>query len=129
MAGEFVTWDQIQPLLWFAISITGLIVFFKLRYTHIKNYQKKIERERKKENSIEAVIDRKLNEIPGQLQKVNAELAHLEKTGANDAQMKSLKDKKRLLELGRDYGDIAAEMGKPLIKSITSMVKGMAGGV
>ena len=52
-------------------------------------------------------------------------LDHLEKTGANEKQMKSLKDKKRLLELGNDYGEIAAEIGKPIIKTVMQALKGI----
>jgi len=39
--------------------------------------------------------------------------------------MKSLKDKRRLLELGIDYGEIAAEISTPIINTVIKALKGL----
>lgn len=122
----FVTWEQIQPLFYIALFLTAFLVFIKWRYTYVKDAAKVEATRQRKSKSIDAVIDQKLEAIPAQLKAVEEEIKHLELTNASEKQMKSLKDKKRMLELGRDYGDIAAEIGKPVIRTLLSAVKGLS---
>jgi len=123
---EFVTWEQIQPIIYLIVVIGALLIFLKWRMSYVVQQQKSAASRIRKENSVENMIDKKLSELPGQLKKVQVELKHLKDTGATDEQMKSLKDKERMLELGIQYGDIAAEIGKPLIKKVLGIVKGIS---
>jgi len=122
---EFVTWDQIQPIIYLIVIISGVLIFLKWRWSYALIQQKSEKYSARKEHSIESMIDKKLLELPSQLKKVQVELKHLKDTGATDTQMKSLKTKERMLELGVDYGDIGAEIAKPIIKRVMSIVKGV----
>ncbi len=121
---DFVTWDQIQPIIYLIVIISGVLIFLKWRWSYVVIQQKSAASRKRKEHSIENMIDKKLSALPGNLKKVQAELKHLKDNGATDKQMKSLKDKERMLELGIDYGDIGAEIAKPVIKKIMSFAKG-----
>jgi len=121
---EFVTWDQIQPIIYFTIVLIAVLVFFKWRWNYMKVLRKEQGKKVPVAKSIDAIIDNRLAAIPKQLEQVNAEIKHLEKTGANEKQMKSLKDKRRLLEIGNEVGGVAAEIGKPIINNIVKAMKG-----
>ena len=125
MVEFFVSWDQIQPIIYFVVILGAILVFFRWRWTYMQMMTKEQNKTHKRAKSIEGIIDQKLNDIPKQLTQVENELKHLKDTGANEKQMKSLNDKKRLLELGRDYGGIAAEIGTPVIKNIIKAMKGL----
>lgn len=122
---DFVTWDQIQPIIYLIVIISGVLIFLKWRWSYVVIQQKSVATSARKEHSIENLIDKKLSELPAQLKKVQVELNHLKDTGATDKQMKSLKDKERMLELGIEYGDIGAEIAKPAIKKIMTFIKGL----
>jgi len=126
MVEFIVSWDQIQPIIYFVIVLIAVLVFFKWRWNYIQIMSKEQSKNHKRSKTIEGLIEQKLNDIPKQLTQVDNEIKHLESTGANEKQMKSLKDKKRLLELGRDYGGIAAEIGTPVIKNIMKAMKGLS---
>ena len=123
---EFILgWDQIQPIVYVIIIVIAILIFFRWRWSYMQIMAKEQIKRNKRAKTIEGIIDQKLDEIPEQLRKVNTEIIHLEKTGANEKQMKSLKDKRRLLELGRDYGEIAAEIGKPFLNTVVKSLKGL----
>jgi len=125
MVEFLVTWEQLQPIIYVIIALTAILFFFRWRWSYMGLMTKEQNKKFKKSKTIEGLIDQKLSEIPGMLEKVNVEIEHLEKTHANEAQMKSLKDKRQLLELGRDYGDIAAEIGKPMLNTLVKALKGL----
>lgn len=124
MVEFFVSWDQLQPIIYTVIILSAVLIFFRWRWTYIQMMSKEQNKKHKALKTIEGIIDQKLADIPGQLKHCEEEIKHLEDTGANEKQMKSLKDKKRLLELGRDYGGIAAEIGTPIIKNVMKALKG-----
>lgn len=125
MVEEFVTWDQIQPIIYLVVIISGFLVFIKWRWSYVMMQQKQAASKIRKDKSIDNLIDNKLNEFPGQLKKVQDELRHLQNTNANAEQMKSLRDKERMLQLAIEYGDVAAEIGKPIINKVLKFVKGI----
>ncbi len=120
-----MVWGYVQIPVYIIIVLTAILIFMRWRWSYMRLLTKDYDKKKKRSKTIEGIIDQKLNEIPGMLQKVNAEIAHLEKTHANEAQMKSLKDKRRLLELGQDYGEIAAEIGKPMLNTVIKALKGL----
>ena len=126
MVEEFIlTWDQLQPIIYTIIALSAFLIFVRWRWSYMRLMSKDVNKKVKREKTIEGIVEKKLNEIPGMLKAVNEEIKHLEKTGANEAQMKSLKDKKRLLELGQDYGEIAVEIGMPFVKTMIKAIKGI----
>ena len=126
MVEEFIlTWDQLQPIIYTVIALSAFLIFVRWRWSYMRLMTKDVNKKVKREKTIEGIVERKLNEIPGMLKAVNEEIKHLEKTHATEDQMKSLKDKRRLLELGQDYGEIAVEIGMPFVKTMIKAIKGI----
>ena len=126
MVEEFIlTWDQLQPIIYTVIALSAFLIFVRWRWSYMRLMTKDVNKKVKREKTIEGIVEKKLNEIPGMLKAVEEEIKHLEKTHANEDQMKSLKDKRRLLELGQDYGEIAVEIGMPFVKTMIKAIKGI----
>lgn len=126
LLAEFVTWNDIQYFVWFFSVIIPLGLILRMKWKHSEKMSKKITNSKMTNNTDEA-IDKLVNDAPKTLELLRIEIKNLEEKGSTPDQLKSLKEKEKMLQYAVTYGEIGKEFVKPLVKAVTNVFKNWGG--
>ena len=125
MVNELIP-PEIIPLVWFSCIAVTVYVFFRVFSSTLKEKFKQTNLSRKKaEGSIhtDSQIDDLINNAPRILNEINKTIAEQKAQGVSDEQMKSIYQKKQMLELVTNNAEVINIIGKPIIKKLLGFVK------
>ena len=125
MVNEILTPDLI-PFVWFGgIAITVYVFFHKFsdvikeKFRQTNLTRRAVEKNGNTDNQIDDLI----SNAPRILNEINKQIAEQKAAGVTDEQLKSLYQKKQMLELVTNNQEIINIVGKPIIKKLLGFVR------
>jgi len=118
--------SEIIPLVWFGCISVTIYVFFRVFSSTLKEKFRQTNLSRKKAESsghTDGQIDDLINNAPRILNEINKTIAEQKAQGVSDEQMKSIYQKKQMLELVTNNAEVINIIGKPIIKKLLGFVK------
>ena len=125
MVNELIP-SEIIPLVWFGCISVTIYVFFRVFSSTLKEKFRQTNLSRKKAESsghTDGQIDDLINNAPRILNEINKTIAEQKAQGVSDEQMKSIYQKKQMLELVTNNAEVINIIGKPIIKKLLGFVK------
>ena len=125
MVNEILTPDII-PFIWFGGIAITVYVFFRKFSDVIKEKFRQTNLTRRaveKNGNTDGQIDDLISNAPRILNEINKQIAEQKAAGVTDEQLKSLYQKKQMLELVTNNQEIINIVGKPIIKKLLSFVR------
>ena len=125
LVSEFIA-PELIPFIWFGGIATVIYIFFHKFSDVIKEKFRQTNLHRRKEErtgNTDGQIDDLIKNAPRILDEVNKEISAQRAKGVTNDQMKSLLQKKQLLELGTSIPpEVINIVAKPLVKKIIGFV-------
>ena len=121
--------EQIYPFLWFVgIAIVGYIFIHRFTDTIKAKWtsNRLAINAKKKEGDTEEQIDQLIANAPEMIKHIEEEISKQKEAGVSDDQMKGLISKKQMLDFVVQNHEIINIIGKPIIKKVLSVIKGIA---
>ena len=125
MVNEILTPDLI-PVVWFGgIAITVYVFFHKFSDVIKEKFRQTnlTRRAVEKGGNTDGQIDDLISNAPRILNEINKQIAEQKAAGVTDEQLKSLYQKKQMLELVTNNHEIINIVGKPIIKKLLGFVR------
>ena len=125
MVNEILTPDLI-PFVWFGgIAITVYVFFHKFSDVIKEKFRQTnlTRRAVEKGGNTDGQIDDLISNAPRILNEINKQIAEQKAAGVTDEQLKSLYQKKQMLELVTNNQEIINIVGKPIIKKLLGFVR------
>ena len=125
MVNEILTPDLI-PFVWFGgIAITVYVFFHKFSDVIKEKFRQTnlTRRAVEKGGNSDGQIDDLISNAPRILNEINKQIAEQKAAGVTDEQLKSLYQKKQMLELVTNNQEIINIVGKPIIKKLLGFVR------
>ena len=125
MVNEILTPDII-PFIWFGGIAITVYVFFRKFSDVIKEKFRQTNLTRRvveKNGNTDGQIDDLISNAPRILNEINKQIAEQKAAGVTDEQLKSLYQKKQMLELVTNNQEIINIVGKPIIKKLLGFVR------
>ena len=125
MVNEILTPDLI-PFVWFGgIAITIYVFFHKFSDVIKEKFRQTnlTRRAVEKGGNTDGQIDDLISNAPRILNEINKQIAEQKAAGVTDEQLKSLYQKKQMLELVTNNQEIINIVGKPIIKKLLGFVR------
>ena len=117
---------ELIPLIWFSCISVTVYVFFRVFSSTLKEKFRQTNLTRRaveKSGNTDGQIDDLISNAPRILNEINKQIAEQKAAGVTDEQLKSLYQKKQMLELVTNNQEIINILGKPLLKKVISFVK------
>ena len=125
MVNEILT-PEIIPFIWFGgIAITIYVFFHKFSDVIKEKFRQTnlTRRAVEKSGNTDGQIDDLIGNAPRILNEINKQIAEQKAAGVTDEQLKSLYQKKQMLELVTNNQEIINIVGKPIIKKLLGFVR------
>ena len=125
MVNEFIQ-PELVPFIWFAGIAVTVYVFFHKFSDVIKEKFRLTDLTRRaveKGGNTDGQIDDLISNAPRILSEINKQIAEQKAQGVTDEQMKSLYQKRQMLELVTNNQEVINIIGKPIIKKLLGFVK------
>jgi len=125
LVNEILTPDLI-PFVWFGgIAITVYVFFHKFSDVIKEKFRQTnlTRRAVEKGGNTDGQIDDLISNAPRILNEINKQIAEQKAAGVTDEQLKSLYQKKQMLELVTNNQEIINIVGKPIIKKLLGFVR------
>ena len=125
LVNEILTPDLI-PFVWFGgIAITVYVFFHKFSDVIKEKFRQTnlTRRAVEKNGNTDGQIDDLISNAPRILNEINKQIAEQKAAGVTDEQLKSLYQKKQMLELVTNNQEIINIVGKPIIKKLLGFVR------
>ena len=125
MVNEILT-PEIIPFVWFGGIAITVYVFFRKFSDVIKEKFRQTNLTRRaveKGGNTDGQIDDLISNAPRILNEINKQIAEQKAAGVTDEQLKSLYQKKQMLELVTNNQEIINIVGKPIIKKLLGFVR------
>ena len=125
MVNEILSPDLI-PFVWFGgIAITVYVFFHKFSDVIKEKFRQTnlTRRAVEKGGNTDGQIDDLISNAPRILNEINKQIAEQKAAGVTDEQLKSLYQKKQMLELVTNNQEIINIVGKPIIKKLLGFVR------
>ena len=125
MVNEILT-PEIIPFVWFGgIAITVYVFFHKFSDVIKEKFRQTnlTRRAVEKGGNTDGQIDDLISNAPRILNEINKQIAEQKAAGVTDEQLKSLYQKKQMLELVTNNQEIINIVGKPIIKKLLGFVR------
>ncbi len=120
--------DTLLPFVWFVgIAITGYIFFHRFSDVIKEKFRAstKAVTARQKEGDTEIQIDQLIANAPQMIKHIEEEISKQREAGVSDDQMKGLMSKKQMLDFVVQNHEIINIIGKPIIKKVLGIIKGI----
>ena len=118
--------SEIIPFVWFSgIAITVYVFFHKFSDVIKEKFRQTnlTRRAVEKGGNTDGQIDDLISNAPRILNEINKQIADQKAAGVTDEQLKSLYQKKQMLELVTNNQEIINIVGKPIIKKLLGFVR------
>ena len=125
MVNEFIP-PEIIPLVWFSCIAVTVYVFFRVFSSTLREKFKQTNlsrRQAEKGGNTDGQIDDLITNAPRILHEIDKQIAEQKAQGVSDEQMKSIYQKKQMLELVTNNAEVINIIGKPIIKKLLGFVK------
>jgi len=125
LVNEILT-PEIIPFIWFGgIAITIYVFFHKFSDVIKEKFRQTnlTRRAVEKSGNTDGQIDDLIGNAPRILNEINKQIAEQKAAGVTDEQLKSLYQKKQMLELVTNNQEIINIVGKPIIKKLLGFVR------
>ena len=125
LVNEILTPDLI-PFVWFGgIAVTVYVFFHKFSDVIKEKFRQTnlTRRAVEKGGNTDGQIDDLISNAPRILNEINKQIAEQKAAGVTDEQLKSLYQKKQMLELVTNNQEIINIVGKPIIKKLLGFVR------
>ena len=122
---EFIT-PELIPFVWFGgIAITVYVFFHKFSDVIKEKFRQTnlTRRAVEKNGNTDGQIDDLISNAPRILNEINKQIAEQKSQGVTDDQMKSLYQKRQMLELVTNNQEVINIIGNPIIKKLLGFVK------
>ena len=119
---------ELIPFLWFGgIAVTIYVFFHKFSDVIKERFRTNNLAKKRAESSsnTDGQIDDLIGNAPRILNEINKQIAEQKAQGVTDDQMKSLYQKKSMLELVTNNQEVINLIGKPVIKKLLGVVKSL----
>ena len=119
---------ELIPFLWFGgIAVTIYVFFHKFSDVIKERFRTNNLAKKRAESSsnTDGQIDDLIGNAPRILNEINKQIAEQKAQGVTDEQMKSLYQKKSMLELVTNNQEVINLIGKPVIKKLLGVVKSL----
>jgi len=125
LVNEILT-PEVIPFVWFGGIAITVYVFFRKFSDVIKEKFRQTNLTRRaveKNGNTDGQIDDLISNAPRILNEINKQIAEQKAAGVTDEQLKSLYQKKQMLELVTNNQEIINIVGKPIIKKLLGFVR------
>ena len=119
---------ELIPFLWFGgIAVTIYVFFHKFSDVIKERFRTNNLAKKRAESSsnTDGQVDDLIGNAPRILNEINKQIAEQKAQGVRDDQMKSLYQKKSMLELVTNNQEVINLIGKPVIKKLLGVVKSL----
>ena len=119
---------ELIPFLWFGgIAVTIYVFFHKFSDVIKERFRTNNLAKKRAESSsnTDGQVDDLIGNAPRILNEINKQIAEQKAQGVTDEQMKSLYQKKSMLELVTNNQEVINLIGKPVIKKLLGVVKSL----
>tara|TARA_R110002020_G_scaffold164095_2_gene350511 strand:+ start:2003 stop:2383 length:381 start_codon:yes stop_codon:yes gene_type:complete len=119
---------ELIPFLWFGgIAVTIYVFFHKFSDVIKERFRTNNLAKKRAESSsnTDGQVDDLIGNAPRILNEINKQIAEQKAQGVTDDQMKSLYQKKSMLELVTNNQEVINLIGKPVIKKLLGVVKSL----
>ena len=120
--------DTLLPFVWFVgIAITGYIFFHRFSDVIKEKFRAntKATAFKNKDADTEQQIDQLIANAPQMIKHIEEEISNQREKGVSDEQMKGLLSKKQMLDFVVQNHEIINIIGKPIIKKVLGIIKGI----
>jgi len=120
--------EQLYPFIWFVgIAIVGYVFIHRFTDTIKAKWvsNRLAINARKKEGDTEEQIDQLIQNAPQMIKHIEEEISKQRDAGVSDDQMKGLMSKKQMLDFVVQNHEIINIIGKPIIKKVLGIIKGI----
>ena len=121
--------ETLMPFIWFSgIAFTVYVFFHKFSDVIKQKFQSNARQHnmgKKGETDIDTQIDKMIDGAPMLKEKIGTEIEEQREKGVTDEQMKGLIGKKQMIDFVSDNKEIIDIIGKPIIKKVLGIVKGI----
>ena len=121
--------ETLMPFIWFSgIAFTVYVFFHKfgdVLKEKFRSTTKQHNLNKKGEGDIDNQMDKLIDGAPSIKVQLDGEIAKLKDEGVPDEKMKSLLGKKQMIDFVVDNKEIINIIGKPIIKKVLGLVKGI----
>ncbi len=120
--------DTLLPFIWFTgIAITGYIFFHRFSDVIKEKFRvsTRASSQKQKEGDTEIQIDQLIQNAPQMIKHIEEEISKQREAGVSDDQMKGLLSKKQRVDFVVQNHEIINIIGKPIIKKVLGIIKGI----